>query len=106
MLVHMGGMYLIRLNISTFGHTFWVSFLPCSLNVENSGLSKPWTYFLYSQKFEIYSEMSLVETLLKIFYFMWMNGLPRCISVHDAFTCKFKVGTEIEKDPESLELEL
>lgn len=41
-----GGIYLIRLNISTFGHTFWVSFLPCSLNVENSGLYKPWTYFL------------------------------------------------------------
>lgn len=41
-----GGIYLIRLNISTFGHTFWVSFFPCSLNVENAGLYKPLTYFL------------------------------------------------------------
>lgn len=41
-----GGIYVIRWNINTFGHTFWVSFLPCSLNVENSGLYKPLTYFL------------------------------------------------------------
>lgn len=49
--------------------------------------------------------MSLVETLLKTFYFMCINGLPRCISVHYAFTCKPKVGTEIEEATESLELE-
>lgn len=37
---------------------------------------------------------------------MCLIGLPRCIYVHYAFTCKPKVGTKIEEDTESLELEL